>query len=99
MAYTCSGAHHLDVAGDGLADIAGAVFVRDLALTDIGDDLYVRVGVTPEAGAGRDLVVVPDDKCAERAIFGIAVGRNDEVVARLQPAAITVIQRFIGSKL
>jgi hypothetical protein len=32
----------------------------DGALADIGNDFHIRVGMTAEPGAGRDLVVVPD---------------------------------------
>jgi hypothetical protein len=96
---TGSGTHDLDVAGYGTTDVAGGIFVRDGALADIGNDFHVRVGVAAEAGPGCDLVVVPDDKGTECAIRRIAAGRNDEVVARLQPAAIAVIERFFGSKL
>jgi len=94
-----SSTHDLDVAGHGPPDIAGAIFVCHRALADIGDDFHVGMGVTAKAGAGSDLVVVPDHEGAEGAIRGIAVGRNDEVMARLQPAAIAVIERFLGSKL
>jgi hypothetical protein len=52
MTDSSSRAHDLDVAGDGPADIACAVFVRDCALANIGDDFHVRVGVTAEACAG-----------------------------------------------
>jgi hypothetical protein len=55
--------------------------------------------VTAEAGPWRDLVVVPDHESAEGTIRFIAVSRNDEVMARLQPAEITMIERFFGSKL
>ena len=99
MTDSRSSAHDLDVAGHGPADIAGAVFVRHGAVAHIGDDFHVGMGVTAEAGAGRDLVVVPDHEGAEGAIRGIAFGRNDEVMARLQPAEIAVIERFLGSKL
>jgi hypothetical protein len=99
MANPGSGTHHLDVARYDPTDVASAILVRDDTLADIGDDFHVRVSVTAEAGAGRDLVVVPDHEGAEGAIRGIAVGRNDEMVARIQPAAIAVIERFFGSKL
>src|SRR6266702_3418342 len=92
-------AHDLDVARHGATDIAGAVFMRDGAPADIGHDFHIGMRVTTEAGTGRDLVVVPDHECAKRAIRWIAVGRNDEVVARLQPAAVAVIERLFGSKL
>ena len=68
MADPGSRAHHLDVARHGAADIAGAIFVRDHALADIGDDFHVRVSVMAEAGARGDLVVVPDHEGAEGAI-------------------------------
>ena len=70
----------------GPADIAGAVFVRHRALADIGDDFHIGMGVMAKAGAGRDLIVVPDHQGAEGAIRLITVGRDDEVVARFQPA-------------
>jgi hypothetical protein len=89
----------LNVAGYGPTDIADAIFVRDGALANVSDDFHVRMRVTAEAGAGRDFVVVPDHESSERAIHAIAAGRNDEVVARLQPAVIAVIERFLGSKL
>ena len=73
MTDTGSGAHDLDVAGYGTTDVAGAIFVRDGALADIGNDFHIRVGVTAEAAPGSDLVVVPDHKGTERTICGIAV--------------------------
>jgi hypothetical protein len=57
------------------------------------------VGVAAEAGAGRDLVVIPDHEGPKGAIRAIAVSRNHEMVARLQPATIAVIERFFGSEL
>jgi hypothetical protein len=99
MTDSSASAHDLDVASHGPADIAGAIFVRYRALADIGDDFHVGMGVTAKAGAGRDLVVVPDYEGAERTIRLITVGRHDEVMARLQPAAITVIEALFGSKL
>jgi hypothetical protein len=57
------------------------------------------VGVTAKPGAGCDLIVIPDHQRPKGTIRGIAVGRNDEVMACLQPAAIAVIERFFGSKL
>jgi len=94
-----SRAHDLDVARHGPTDIAGAILVRDDASADIGADFHVRMGVTAKPGAGRDLVVIPDHEGAKGTIRWIAVGRNHEVVARLQPAAIVVTERFLGSKL
>ena len=55
-----AGAHDLHVAGLGAALVAHVVAVGDRALADIGDDLHVAVRVRVEAGAGGDLVVVPD---------------------------------------
>src|SRR5882724_610797 len=99
MTDSGSCAHDLDVTSHGPTDIAGTVFMRDGALADMGYDFHVRMRVATKTGAGRDLVIVPDHECAEGAIRRIAVGRNDEVVARLQPAAIAVIERLFGSKL
>jgi hypothetical protein len=99
MTDSSAGAHDLDIAGNGPTNVAGAIFVRDRALLDIGDDFHVRVSVAAEAGTGRDLVVIPDHEGPKGAIRGIAVGRNDEMVARLEPAAIPVIEHFFGSKL
>jgi len=99
MTDSGAGAHDLDIASNGPTDVAGAIFMRDRALPDIGDDFHVRVTVAAETGAGRYLVVIPDHEGPKGAIRGITVGRNYEMVARLQPAAITVIERFFGSKL
>jgi hypothetical protein len=57
------------------------------------------MGVMAKAVAGGDLVVVPHHECAEWTVHPIAVGRNDEVVARLQSAVVAMIERFSGSKL
>ena len=84
-------AHDLDVASHGPADIAGAVFVRHGALADIGDDFHVGMEVTSKAGAGRDLVVVPDHEGAEAAIRLIALGRNDKVMVRFQPDTVAMM--------
>jgi hypothetical protein len=59
MADPGAGAHHLDVALYCPTDVAGAIFVCNDALADIGDDFHVCVRVTAETRAGRDLVVVP----------------------------------------
>jgi len=99
MTDSGSGAHDLDVASNSPTDIAGAIFVRHRASADIGDDFHVSMGVTAEARAGRDLVVVPDHEGAKCTIRPITVGRDDEVVARFQPSEIAVIERFFGSKL
>src|SRR5260370_17591554 len=99
MTDTGTGTHGLDVAGHGPTDIAGTVFMRDGALADIGYDFHVRMRVATKTGAGRDLVVVPDHECTEGAIRRIAVSRNDEVVARLQPAATPLIAPLLGSTL
>src|SRR5260370_21978670 len=99
MADPGSGAHYLDIARNGPTDIADAIFMRDHALADIGDDLHVRMRVVTEACARGDLVVVPDDEGAEGAVCPIAIGRDDEVIARLQPATVTVIERFFGPEL
>ncbi len=99
MADTRSGAHDLDIASNSSTDVAGTVFVRDRALADIGYDFHVRMRVATKAGARSDLVVIPDHEGAEGTIRRIAFSRNDEVVARLQPAAIAVIECFLGSKL
>ena len=91
MSDARSGTYDLDIAGYDPTDVAYAIFVRDGALADVSDDFHVDMGVTAKAGAGRDLVVVPDHEGAECTVRGISVGRNDEVVARLQPSAIAVI--------
>ena len=69
-----SRAHDLDIASDSPADIAGAVFMRDGALADIGDNFHVGMGVTAKAGTGRDLVIVPDHEGAEGTIRLVAAG-------------------------
>src|ERR1700758_3727788 len=99
MADSPSSAHDLHVARYRATDIAGAVFVRDDALADIGDDFHIRMTVPAEASAGRDLVVIPDHESAERGIRRIAVRRNNEVVARLQPTMIALIERVFRSNL
>jgi hypothetical protein len=55
--------------------------------------------VTAKAGTWRDLIVIPDHKGTKGAIRRIAVGRYDEVMTGFQPAAVTVIERFLRSKL
>jgi len=99
MADPRSSTHDLDIAGNGPTDVAGAIFMRDRALPNIGDDFHVGVSVAAEAGAGRDFVVVPDYESSKGAIRGIALGRNDEMVARLQPATVAVVECLFGSKL
>ena len=66
VADPCSGAHHLDVAGKGPANVARVVFMGGHALADIRDDLHVGMAVQAEPGAGGNFVIVPDDKGAER---------------------------------
>jgi len=99
MADPRSRAHHLDISREDVSDVAGAVFMGDHALANISDNLNVRVSVVAETGVGRDLVIVPDDQSAERAIRGVAPRRHDEVVARLEPAVIAAIQSFLGPEL
>jgi len=55
--------------------------------------------MTTEAGSGRDLVVVPDDRGAQRGVRAISGLRDDEVMTGLQPAAVAVVERFLGSEL
>src|ERR1700751_2695947 len=52
-----SGTHDLNVAGYGPNDIAKAIFARDGALADMGNDFHLQVRVTAEARAGLDFVV------------------------------------------
>src|SRR5579863_3105631 len=99
MADARSRAHHLDVPRENASDVAGAVFMGDDALAHISDDFDVCVRMAAEAGFGRDLVIVPDDESAERAIRGVATRGHDEVVARLEPAVIAAIQSFLGPEL
>jgi len=94
-----SGAYDLDIPRYGTPLIADAVFMSDGALADVGDDFHVRMGMKAEARPRSDLVIVPDHESAEWAVRPITVGRNDEVVTRLQPAVIALIERFLGSKL
>jgi hypothetical protein len=51
--------------------------------------------MTAKAGTWRDLIVIPDHKGTKGAIRRIAVGRYDEVMTGFQPAAVTVIERFL----
>ena len=83
MTDSGSGAHDLDVASNCPTDVAGTIFVGDRALPDIGDDFHVGMGVAAKAGAGRDLVVIPDHEGAKWTIRPIALSRNDEVVVGL----------------
>jgi hypothetical protein len=89
------GTHDLDVTRHGAADIAGAILVRYSALADVGNDFHVGMRVTAKAGTWRDLIVIPDHKGTKGAIRRIAVGRYDEVMTGFQPAAVTVIERFL----
>jgi hypothetical protein len=90
MADPGAGAHHLDVALYCPTDVAGAIFVCNDALADIGDD-FPRL----RESDGRN----PCRARSRRRSRARGRGRNDEVVARLQPAAIAVVERFFGSKL
>jgi hypothetical protein len=47
-----SGTHDLNVASHGPTDVAAAIFMRDRALADIGDDFHVGMGVTAEVVPG-----------------------------------------------
>jgi hypothetical protein len=99
MSNTRPGAHDLNVARYRAADVAGAVFVRDDALPDIGNDFHVGMWVTAEAGTWGDFVVVPDHQSAKRTICGVTVRRDYKVVACPQPSAISAIERFFGPEL
>ena len=76
-------AHHLHVAGFGPAFIAQAVAMRDIAFADIGDDLDVAVRVRRKAGAGRQIVVVPDVEISKRLVRRISMAADMEMVKRL----------------
>jgi hypothetical protein len=71
MADSGSCAHHLDVARPCPADVARAIFVRDDALANIGDDFHIRMTVPAEAGAWRDLIVVPDHETPRGPFAGL----------------------------
>ena len=98
MADSGSCAHHLDVARPCAADVARTIFVRDDAVANIADDFHIRMTVPAKAGARRISSSFQTTR-APGAIRRIAVRRNNEVVARLQPATIALIECFFGSNL
>src|SRR5690606_34254980 len=83
-----AGAHHLYVAGLGASVVAEVVAVADGALADIGDDFHVAVRMWRKAGAGGDLVVVPDAQAPPVDPLRIMVFGEGEVVTGIEPAVV-----------
>ena len=55
--------------------------------------------MTAKAGPGCDLSSFQTNESAERTVRRVAVSRNDEMVACLQPSVIAMVERVLGSKL
>ena len=89
VADACPSAHRLDVARLGSPEASQGVLVSDRALADIADDFHVLVTVEIESRARSDLVVIPDDEDSKGAVGGVALRRDFEMVARLQPPEVT----------
>jgi hypothetical protein len=50
--------------------------VSEFALQDIANDLHIAMRVGPEAGAGRDAILVDDSQRAKFHMLGIEVIRE-----------------------
>ncbi len=55
---------------------------------DVGEDLHVAVAVRPEAGSGRDAVVVDHAQAAEAHVPRVVVLAERERVAAVEPAPV-----------
>ena len=87
-----SGMHHLHVPGFGPSLIAQIVAMGDRAFADIGDDLHLPVRMRVEAGAGGNLVIVPDAQPAQAHAIGVMVMAEAEMVAGIQPVVLEFAQ-------
>ena len=83
---TC--AHHLDIAGQGMAFIANRIAMGDRALPDIGDNLHVRVRMGWKTALGGDFIVVPDAQGSPAHPGRIVITAEGEMVAGVEPAMI-----------
>ena len=83
-----AGPHELDLAGPDDAAAARRVLVLEPALEDVGEDLHVAVAVRPEAGSGRDAVVVDHAQAAEAHVPRVVVLAERERVAAVEPAPV-----------
>lgn len=81
-------AHDLNVACFYAADVAKIVTVRHRPLTDIGDDLDVRVPVERKTGPGGDLIIIPDDQRSQRGVVRFSMVAKSEMVLGLQPTKV-----------
>jgi hypothetical protein len=82
----------MHITGFGPANVAHAVAMGDGAFTHVADDLQVGVSVQAETRSGSNLIVVQNDQRSQRMIVGIALGRDPEMVLRLQPPEVSAIQ-------
>ncbi|MNE82382.1 hypothetical protein D3C80_1791020 [compost metagenome] len=69
----------------------------DRALADVGDDFHLFMRMRREAGAGGDLVVIPDSQWAPAHALGVVVLGEREVVLGVQPAVVGAAELLEGS--
>jgi hypothetical protein len=93
------GMHDLNVARGGPALVAEVVAVRDGALPDVGDDLHLAMWMRVEAGAWRDLVVIPDAQPAEAHALRVVIEAEAEVMPRIEPLIAEAAEPAEGSNL
>jgi len=91
--------HHLHVTGDRAALVAETVAMGDRAVAHIGDDLHVAMRMRVEAGARRNLVVVPHAQPAPAHARGVAIAGEGEMMARAQPAMVGTAQPGEGTRI
>ena len=77
---------HITIPQDG--PVTHVVFVRELALEDIGNDFHVPVAMGAKAFAGLNPVFVNDQQGAETGVKGIVVMPERECVMGMEPSEI-----------
>ena len=86
--HPTAGRHVLQPAAVHVALVAHAVFVGQSTLHHVGHDFSIAVWVRPEASQRLHEVVVHDPQRPEVGVRRIAVFREREMKARLEPVAI-----------
>jgi hypothetical protein len=79
------------------ADVPLVIAMRDSALTNVADNLYIGVVVQTKPAVRCDLIVIENNEIANRLMCWIAVGPYCEVVLRFEPPGVRTsdfIKRF-----
>lgn len=95
MCDACASRKVLNTASGQCFFVAHAVFVAELALNNVGEDLSVSVWMLAKPRGPLDVVVIDDPKGAEVHIARVIVRCKREMEPRLQPpCAFGMMQRI-----